>query len=51
MIFYDAEGFGIIDLASTNGVELNGSAVTSALVKDGDAITLGKTTLQLAITG
>jgi hypothetical protein len=51
MIFYDAEGFGIIDLASTNGVELNGSAVTSALVKDGDAITLGKTTLQVVITG
>jgi len=50
MIFYDAEGFGIIDLASTNGVELNGSAVTSALVQDGDAITLGKTTLQVAIT-
>lgn len=49
MIFYDTEGFGIIDLASTNGVELNGSAVTSALVRDGDSLTLGKTTLQVAI--
>ena len=49
MIFYDAEGFGIIDLASTNGVEVNGEPVTSALIKDGDSITLGKTTLQVAI--
>ena len=50
MIFFDSEGFGIIDLASTNGVELNGAAVTSALIKDGDSITLGKTTLQVAIS-
>lgn len=50
MIFYDAEGFGIIDLASTNGTEINGEAVTSALVQNGDSLTLGTTTLQVRIS-
>jgi hypothetical protein len=35
----------IVDLGSTNGIELNGRRVTSAALADGDRITLGRTEL------
>ena len=49
MIFYDQDGLGIIDLASTNGTDLNGQVVSSALINDGDSLTIGTTTLKVAI--
>jgi hypothetical protein len=36
-------GYWIVDLGSTNGVELNGKRVDRARVRDGDRITLGST--------
>ena len=45
----DAEGFGIRDLASTNGVLLNGALVGSATLKHGDQIVLGDCVLQYVL--
>jgi len=36
----------ISDLGSTNGIKLNGSTITSALLRDGDQITFGITVLE-----
>jgi pSer/pThr/pTyr-binding forkhead associated (FHA) protein len=36
----------LIDLGSTNGTQLNGRAVTQAVLRDGDQITIGTTTLE-----
>jgi len=36
----------IVDLDSTNGTKLNGSRITTALLRDGDQITLGVTVLE-----
>ena len=49
MIFYDKSGLGVIDLASTNGTFLNAERVGSALVKDGDVITVGKSDLTVSL--
>ncbi len=49
MVFYDHSGFGIIDLASTNGTFINAERVTSALVADGDSITLGNSELTVRL--
>ena len=45
----DAIGFGIRDLASTNGVELNGAPTLSSDLKHGDRIRLGECELQFVV--
>ncbi|MBW2425359.1 MAG: FHA domain-containing protein [Deltaproteobacteria bacterium] len=45
----DARGFGIRDLASTNGVRVNGAEVVSADLKHGDRILLGECELQYVV--
>lgn len=46
-ISQDAVGtWKLIDLSSTNGTQLNGNFITSALLRDGDRITLGITQLE-----
>jgi pSer/pThr/pTyr-binding forkhead associated (FHA) protein len=45
----DSEGFGIRDLASTNGVLVNGAPITSADLKHGDQIALGDCMLQYVV--
>jgi hypothetical protein len=45
MLFFDPSGVGIIDLASTNGTYVNNERVTSTLISDGDAISLGSSEL------
>ncbi len=49
MVFYDQSGFGIIDLASTNGTFVNAERGASALVSDGDSITLGNRELTVRL--
>jgi len=49
MLFFEKSGFGIIDLASTNGSHVNKAPVTSTIVQDGDSITLGTTEFALSI--
>lgn len=46
MVQKQGEGFTLADLRSTNGTELNGTAVQNAVLKDGDKIHLGTTTLK-----
>ncbi len=43
------EGFGIRDLASTNGVRVNGAVVLAAELKHGDTIELGEHRFHLLI--
>ena len=45
----DQHGFGIRDLASTNGVKVNGADVISADLKHGDRILLGECELQYVV--
>jgi len=45
----DAAGFGIRDLASTNGVKLNGAEVLASALKHGDRIALGECELQYVL--
>lgn len=45
----DSDGFGIRDLASTNGVRVNGAEVISADLKHGDRILLGDCELQYVL--
>ena len=49
MVFHDQEGTGIIDLASTNGTNLNEQPVSSALIQNGDSISIGKTTIAISM--
>jgi hypothetical protein len=49
MVFYDKGGLGLIDLASTNGTFLNSERVGTALVKDGDVITVGKSDMTVKL--
>ena len=49
MVFFDKSGLGIIDLASTNGTFINASRVGSAMVKDGDVVTVGKSDLTVKL--
>ena len=49
MLFFEENGFGLIDLASTNGSRVNQAQVTSVILEDGDSITLGTTELALSI--
>ena len=45
MVFHDASGIGLIDLASTNGSYVNEQRVTSTLVQHGDVVALGSSEL------
>jgi pSer/pThr/pTyr-binding forkhead associated (FHA) protein len=45
----DSNGFGIRDLASTNGVQVNGGDVISTDLKHGDRILLGECELQYVV--
>ena len=45
----DDTGFGIRDLASTNGVMVNGAEVLASALKHGDRISLGKCELQYVV--
>ncbi len=43
------DGFRIRDMGSTNGVTVNGSAITGADLKHGDQVALGERTLQYLV--
>jgi len=45
MVFSDESGIGILDLVSKNGTFLNGQEIESKLLKQGDTIELGETTI------
>ncbi len=45
MIFSDESGVGILDLVSKNGTFVNGQEIESKLLKRGDRIELGETTI------
>lgn len=47
MVFFDETGFGVIDLASTNGTFVGDARISSVLVEDGQAITVGNSELAL----
>lgn len=50
-IGFDAEGFFVQDLGSTNGTLVNGGKAQRALLKDGDIIQMGKLTLGVTLPG
>ena len=43
------DGYGVRDLASTNGVQLNGANILAADLKHGDRLTLGECELQYVV--
>lgn len=45
----DAKGFGVRDLASTNGVRVNGKEVLSVSLEHGDRVQLGDCELQYVV--
>jgi hypothetical protein len=47
MVFYDDTGFGVIDLASTNGTFVDDERISSALVKGGRQISIGNSDLKV----
>jgi len=49
MLFYDENGAGLVDLASTNGTMVNGESLTAALLEDGDVIKCGSTILEVSV--
>ncbi len=49
MLFYDARGLGIIDLASTNGTFVNAERVTTADLCDGDLVGLGNSAVVVGL--
>ena len=49
MVFFDEAGFGVSDLASTNGTFVNDERVSSALVDDGQSITIGNSDMTVAL--
>jgi len=50
-IGWDAEGFFMQDLGSTNGSKLNGQRSPLARLKDGDELQLGKLQLRITMRG
>lgn len=50
-IGWDAEGFFMQDLGSTNGTKVNGQRSPLARLKDGDDLQLGKLQLRIALRG
>ncbi|MEZ4270961.1 MAG: FHA domain-containing protein [Myxococcota bacterium] len=49
MIFFDPSGVGVVDLASTNGTYVNSDRVISAVIKDGDSLTIGGSGFRLKV--
>jgi hypothetical protein len=49
MVFFDETSVGIIDLASTNGTFVNNERVSSAIVSEGDVITIGNSDVEIKI--
>ena len=50
-IGWDAEGFFMQDLGSTNGTKVNGQRAPLARLKDGDDLQLGKLQLRITLRG
>ncbi len=50
-IGFDADGFFVQDLGSTNGTSLNGGPAQRAALKHGDTIQMGKLTLGVSLPG
>ena len=50
MLFFDPQGVGIVDLASTNGTLVNGKSVSAAKLRSGDALEIGNTKLSVEIS-
>ena len=50
-IGWDAEGFFVQDLGSTNGSKVNGQRSPLARLKDGDDLQLGKLQLRITLRG
>jgi len=49
VFFFDKSGFGVIDLASTNGTFVNAERIGTSLVKHGDVITVGTSDLTISL--
>lgn len=47
MVFFDDQGGGVVDLASTNGTFVNDKPLTAAILKAGDRIKFGKTVIEV----
>jgi len=47
LLYFNGEAFGIKDLKSTNGVVMNGFKVEDLKLRNGDSVSLGKTTLKV----
>lgn len=50
-IVQEEGGYWVVDLGSTNGVEVNGSKVERAELEEGDLIVLGRTSLTFELNG
>lgn len=50
MVFHDTGGVGVIDLASTNGTFVNNDRVGTAMVADGDVVTIGASELEISVS-
>ena len=50
-IGFDAQGFFVQDLGSTNGTMVNGGKAERTLLKDGDVIQMGKLKLGVTLPG
>jgi len=50
-IGFEAEGFFLQDLGSTNGTWVNGGPAQRVVLKDGDTIQMGKLTLAVSLPG
>ena len=50
-IGFDADGFFMQDLGSTNGTTVNGGKAVRAVLKHGDIIQMGKLTLGVSLPG
>ena len=49
MVFYDDSGFGVIDLASTNGTFIGEERINSVLVASGKQISIGNSNLTVTL--
>ena len=49
MVFLDTNGLGIIDLASTNGTFVNNERIGTAMVTDGDQVSIGNSDMTLKL--
>ena len=49
MLFYDPQGVGIVDLASTNGTYVNTQRISLTMLHDGDVIALGSSEISFHV--